>query len=96
MAALETNLGDRARWTRPAGGLFLFVQMLDGTDTVAAAERAAARGVLFAPGTHTAADGASGRDRMRLCYGWNRPDEMAAAIAELAAALQPAPAAVGH
>ena len=57
-----------------------------------AAERAAARGVRFAPGTHTAADGVSGRDRMRLCYGWNRPDEMAPAIAELAAALQPEPA----
>ena len=93
-AALETQLGDRARWTRPAGGLFLFVQMLDGTDTVAAAERAVPRGVRFAPGTHTAADGVSGRDRMRLCYGWNRPDEMAPAIAELAAALQPELAAV--
>ncbi|MDE0445402.1 MAG: PLP-dependent aminotransferase family protein [Spirochaetaceae bacterium] len=92
LAALAAHLGDRARWTRPLGGLFLFVQMLDGSDTVAAAERAAARGVRFAPGTHTAADGVSGRDRMRLCYGWNRPDEMAPAIAELAAALQPEPA----
>ena len=92
LAALETHLGDRALWTRPLGGLFLFVHMLDETDTVAAAERAAARGVLFAPGTHTAADGVSGRDRMRLCYGWNRPEEMAAGIAELAAALQPEPA----
>ena len=63
-----------------------------GTDTVAAAERAAAHGVRFAPGTHTAADGVSGRDRMRLCYGWNRPDEMDAAITELAAVLQPEPA----
>ncbi len=93
-AALATHLGDRACWTQPLGGLFLFVQMLDGTDTVAAAERAASHGVRFAPGTHTAADGVSGRDRMRLCYGWNRPDEMAAAIAELAAALQPEFAAV--
>ena len=96
LAALEAHLGDRARWTQPAGGLFLFVQMLDGSDTVAAAERAAARGVLFAPGTHAAADGVSGRDRMRLCYGWNRPEEMAAAIAELAAALQPELAAVSR
>ncbi len=92
LAALDAHVGDRARWTEPLGGLFLFVQMLDGTDTVAAAERAAARGVRFAPGTHTAADGISGRDRMRLCYGWNRPDEMDAAIAELAAALHPEPA----
>ena len=94
LAALEAHLGDRARWTRPPGGLFLFVQMLDGTDTVAAAERAAGRGVLFAPGTHTAADGSSGRDRMRLCYRWNRPEEMAAGIAELTAVLQPDLAAV--
>jgi hypothetical protein len=33
---------------------------------------------------------------MRLCYGWNRPEEMAAAIAELTAALQPEPALVSH
>ena len=92
LASLAAHLGDRARWTHPPGGLFLFVQMLDGSDTVAAAERAAARGVLFAPGTHTSADGISGRDRMRLCYGWNRPEEMASAIAELSAALQPEPA----
>ena len=96
LAALDTHLGDRARWTEPHGGLFVFVQMLDGTDTPAAAERAAARGVLFAPGTHTAADGVSGRDRMRLCYGWNRPEEMAAGIAELTAVLEPELAAVSR
>jgi 2-aminoadipate transaminase len=96
LAALEAHLGVRARWTQPAGGLFLFVQMVDGSDTVAAAERAAARGVLFAPGTHTSADGVSGRDRMRLCYGWNRPEEMAAGIAELTAVLEPELAAVSR
>ena len=84
LAALEAHLGDRARWTHPFGGLFLFVLMLDGTDTVAAA----ARGVLFAPVTHTAADGVSGGDRKRLCYGGNLPDEMATGIAELTATLQ--------
>ena len=90
LAALDAHLGGRARWTEPAGGLFVFVRMLDGSDTVEAAERAAAAGVTFAPGPRTAADGASGRDRMRLCFGWNRPDEMDAGIAALAAALQPA------
>ena len=94
LAALEAHLGDRARWTHPSGGLFVFVRMRDGTDTAAAAERAAARGVLFAPGPVTAADGVSGRDRMRLCYGWNRPEEMDAGIAALVAALQPEPAGV--
>ncbi len=94
LAALDAHLGGRARWTDPSGGLFVFVQMLDGSDAVDAAERAAAGGVLFAPGPRTAADGVSGRDRMRLCFGWNRPDEMDAGIAALAAALQPAAAAV--
>ena len=64
--------------------------MLDGSDTVEGSERAAAAGVLFAPGPRTAADGVSGRNRMRLCFGWNRPEEMDAGIAALAAALQPA------
>ena len=96
LAALDAHLGGRARWTHPSGGLFLFVQMLDGSDMVAASARAAARGVLFAPGPVTAADGVSGRDRMRLCYGWNRPEEMDAGIAELAAVLQPELAAVSR
>ena len=94
LAALDAHLGGRARWTEPSGGLFVFVRMLDGSDTVEGSERAAAAGVLFAPGPRTAADGVSGRDRMRLCFGWNRPDEMDAGIAALAAALQPAEAAV--
>ena len=50
--------------------------------------------MLFAPGPRTAADGVSGRDRMRLCFGWNRPDEMDAAIATLARLLEPAVEAV--
>jgi 2-aminoadipate transaminase len=89
LAALDAHLGGRARWTNPSGGLFLFVQMLDGSDAVEASERGAAHGVLFAPGPRTAADGVSGRDRMRLCYGWNRPDEMDAGIAALAGLLEP-------
>lgn len=94
LAALDAHLGGRAHWTEPSGGLFVFVRMLDGADAVDAGERAAANGVLFAPGPRTAADGVSGRDRMRLCFGWNRPDEMDAGIAALAAALQPAEVAV--
>ena len=94
LAALDTHLGGRARWTTPSGGLFVFVQMLDGSDAVEASERGAENGVLFAPGPRTAADGVSGRDRMRLCFGWNRPDEMDAAIATLAGLLEPAVEAV--
>lgn len=89
LAALDAHLGGRARWTNPSGGLFLFVRMLDGSDAVEASERGAANGVLFAPGPRTAADGVSGRDRMRLCFGWNRPDEMDAGIAALAGLLEP-------
>ena len=84
LTALDAHLGGRARWTSPSGGLFVFVQMLDGSDAVVASERGAENGVLFAPGPRTAADGVSGRDRMRLCFGWNRPDEMDAGIAALA------------
>ena len=96
LAALDAHLGGRARWSNPSGGLFLFVQMFDGSDAVAASERGAANGVLFAPGPRTAADGVSGRDRMRLCYGWNRPEEMDGGIAALAEVLTPAVAAVSR
>ena len=47
-----------------SGGLFLFVQMLDGTESPAGVEHAAACRVLFAPEAHTAA-GRDACDRMR-------------------------------
>ena len=89
LTALETNLGGRAHWAIPAGGLFVFVQMLDGSYVVDASEHGSANGVLFAPGPITAADGVSGRDRIRLCFGWNQPSEMDAGIAVLAKLLKP-------
>lgn len=89
LVALNDHLRGRACWTEPSGGLFVFVQMLDGSDAVMASQRGAEKGVLFAPGPRTAADGVSGRDRMRLCFGWNRPDEMDAGVAALAGLLEP-------
>ena len=96
LAALKAPLGDRVRRTHPLGGLFLFLQMLYGTDTVTAAERAAARGVLLASGTPTARDGVSDRDRMHLSCGWNRPEAVAAGMAELTGVLHPEPAPVSR
>ena len=79
-----------------SGGLFLFVQMLAGTESPAGVEHAAACRVLFAPEAHTAAGrrvrtrpDATGCD---CANGWSRPEEMAAGIAELIAALHPEPA----
>ncbi len=96
LAALDSHLGGRASWTNPSGGLFVFVQMLDGSDVVIASQIAAEKGLLFLPGPRTAADGKSGRDRARLCFGWNRPDEMDAGIEKLSGIMDLAIEEVNH
>ena len=52
--ALVAALGEHlpvARWTRPAGGYFLWLELPRAIDACAVLARAAARGVTFVPGT---------------------------------------------
>jgi DNA-binding transcriptional MocR family regulator len=44
--------------------------------------------VGYLPGTNFAADGVSGRNRMRLCYGYCTPEQIGEGIAALARGLR--------
>lgn len=50
LASLETHLGGLARWTVPAGGMFLFVTLPEQADAEELLRRCMARGVVFVPG----------------------------------------------
>lgn len=84
-ASLRTELGDRATFADPAGGMFLWVA-LDGVDTDALLLRAIDHGVAFVPGSVFHVDG-GGTSALRLSFATLDPDALADGAARLASAL---------
>jgi 2-aminoadipate transaminase len=84
LAALGENFGSAARWSRPDGALFVWLQMPEGADLVAARETALEADVGYLPGPAFAPDGVSGKNCARLCFGYNTPQEIHEGIARLA------------
>ncbi len=85
LAALETHFGDSASWSRPQGGLFIWLQLPADADVVAVRDKILATDdVGYLPGPSFAADGQSGRNCLRLCFGYNTPAEIHEGIARLA------------
>lgn len=48
--ALHAEVGDKARWDKPEGGYFFWLELEEGTDTVRLKERAAQHGTGLQPG----------------------------------------------
>ena len=67
LLALERELGGVARWTRPAGGMFVFVTLPDALDACTLLERCLARGVAFVPGSSFFPAG-GGENTLRLNF----------------------------
>ena len=83
-AALGENFGDRAEWSSPEGGLYLWLKMPEGTDIAALRDLALKAEVGYQPGPMFAPDGVSGKNYARLCFGYNAPAEIHEGIARLA------------
>jgi 2-aminoadipate transaminase len=85
--ALERELGGRARWSHPAGGYFLWLE-LAGTDVAELLGRASEAGVTFVPGV----DFGGGPSSARLAFSFASPAEIETGVARLAALVgSPAP-----
>ncbi len=69
LEALEEFFPRDARWTRPIGGLFIFVWLPEGIDTRALLPKAVERGVAYVPGSEFYVDG-GGENTMRLNYSY--------------------------
>jgi DNA-binding transcriptional MocR family regulator len=80
-AALEHELPE-ARFVRPTGGYFLWVDLPRGTDVGALFEAAAERGVLFVKGSDFVLDGAE--SSLRLAYSGVTPTEIEEGVKRLA------------
>ncbi len=84
-AALHAELGDRATFAEPAGGMFLWVT-LDGVDTDALLPRAIDAGMAFVPGSVFHVDG-GGTDALRLSFATLDADTLAEGARRLATAI---------
>jgi len=93
LTALERDVGDAARWSRPEGGYFLWLDLPDGVDAADLLARAEASGVTFVKGSDFYAAGAGGGSSARLAFSFVSPQEIAEGVGRLAALL-PAAATV--
>jgi 2-aminoadipate transaminase len=82
LAALGQELNG-ARWSRPEGGYFIWLELPEGNDTTELLERATAAGVTFVPGT----DFGATANTARLAFSYVSPDEIHEGVRRLAALL---------
>ena len=80
LEALERELGGRARWNRPEGGYFLWLELPKGLDATELLARAGEAGVTFVPG----ADFGGPRSSARLAFSFVSPEEIDEGVRRLA------------
>ena len=73
--AAEKYMPAGVSWTHPEGGLFLFLTLPEGTDTVALYDKALSAGVAYVAGSFFYPDG-SHRNTMRLNFSFLDKDKM--------------------
>ncbi len=84
LAALGEHFGSRAQWSRPEGGLYVWLTMPEGTDLAGFQEQSFREGVGYYNGTMFSPEG-NGANLARLCFGHPTAETVAEGIAELAA-----------
>jgi hypothetical protein len=77
-----------AHWEPPQGGMFLWVELAPGTDTLALMRQATDSGVTFQPGALFYIGGGH-HNTLRLSFASTSPDDTAEALRRLKQILQP-------
>jgi DNA-binding transcriptional MocR family regulator len=90
LEALERELDGRARWNRPEGGYFLWLELPDALDGAELLTRAGEAGVTFVPGADFGGPAASAR----LAFSFVSPAEIDEGVRRLARLVAAAPAPV--
>ena len=84
LAALRDHFPEGARWTRPPGGFFVWVELPGGLDADRVCEEALAEArVAVVPGSAFAVAAAAPANRLRLSFSSAEPDDIRAAVARL-------------
>lgn len=93
LTALGEHLGSTgARWNRPDGGYFLWLDLPDGGNARALLHRAEQIGVSFIAGPDFYPWAGGGRSSARLAFSYASPAQLAEAVRRLAGLIAPAPA----
>ncbi|HAL60794.1 MAG TPA: aminotransferase [Chloroflexi bacterium] len=82
LKAMEEHFPEGVRWTRPQGGLFLWVTVPEEIDTAELLEEAVEEKVAFVPGSAFFADG-QGHNTMRLNFSNAQPEMIQEGIRRL-------------
>ncbi len=84
MEALKEHFGAAAEFDDPKGGIFLWVKLPDGVDTMKLFQPALAVGVAINPGPEWSVDKGHSRSRLRLCFASPSHEEIHQGVAALA------------
>jgi len=87
LRALETHFPEGVSWTRPQGGLFLWVRFHQGMDAAEILRAAVRQKVAFVPGQPFFPDG-SGANTARLNFSYCNPDTIEEGIRRLGTVLK--------
>jgi 2-aminoadipate transaminase len=82
LAALDKQAPDGARWTKPAGGFFLWMEVNEAINTKELLPAAIERGVAYVPGQPFFVDD-SGTNTLRLAYSKETPEMITEGIDRL-------------
>ena len=85
LATLERELPDGARWSRPHGGYFLWLELPNGVSADELFDRAEAEGVALVKGSDFFLPAGGGESSVRLAYSFVSPAEIEDGIGRLAA-----------
>ena len=83
LEALSAVMPEGCRWTRPAGGFYVWLQLPPGLDAKLMLPRAISSRVAYVPGTGFYADG-TGADYLRLSYCFPEPARIREGVRRLA------------
>jgi 2-aminoadipate transaminase len=86
LRALERHCAAYCRWTKPAGGFFIWVELNDDVDPDRLLQAAREAGVAYLPGTMCFASG-RGERNLRLAFSLQTPDTIEEGIRRLGSAL---------
>ncbi len=88
LSAMDRYFPAEVRWTRPEGGLFLWVILPKGTDCMELLKAAIEKKVAFIPGTAFYPDGNSGHNTFRLTFATASPEMIEEGIRRLGKAIE--------
>ena len=88
LEALDEHLGDIARWSRPDGGIFIWMELPDSVDTTEIFTEAVERRVAYIPGAVFSTTGGH-HNTMRLSYANLTPEKIGEGVKRLAEVVRP-------